>query len=420
MTQQMHIVVEAVGAQLIELADKNAHGFHAATIADFQDFARRAEAACVDALFFADFIGKPREQFGRRPLISFEPITALAAIAASTESIGLVATASTTFNQPYNVARQLASLDQVSAGRAGWNAVTSIQGHGNFGQSELAGKTTRYARAHEFTDVVRRLWTSWAPGYRDAPIDGFVDADRIDDVHFRGDHIDIDGWLDLPPSAQGSPVIFQAGSSEAGIAFAGRYADAVFGITPTKRGAHAARRRLRDAAAAEGRNPDDIRYLPGARIFVDRNGSRSGVDPTAGRMAIERILGVRLDGVGLHDPIPAAVVALRERVDANAATIAGTTSAFWDLVAEPGATLYDLIEAHYVSSGFLALSGSPEHIHDTMVDWLTTGAADGFVIGAGGYIDRFYSEVLPLLRASGHFRTRYSSTTLRGHLGLAQ
>lgn len=426
MNEPMALVVEAVGAQLCELAAADVSGFHPATIDDFTDFARRAEAAGVDALFYADFMGKPREQFARRPLIPFEPITALAAIAAHTSRIGLVATASTTFSEPYTVARQIASLDNVSHGRAGWNAVTSIQGHGNYGRTDLGPKTDRYARATEFTDAVLRLWRGWSANYRDAGMD-FVNTEAIDEVNFAGDHVRLSGWLDIPSDAQGRPVIFQAGSSDAGIDFASHFADVVFGITPTQAGARRLRSQLRDAAERHGRDPDSIRFLPGARVFVDADGHESadGQESAASsepssliRATMGPLLGVPIGDLDVDAPLPAELVARRESVDTSTATISGTVNAFWDMAEEHGATLRSMYRQHHRSSGFLTLEGSGAHIAERMMRWVDEGAADGFVLGAGGPIDDFYDQVMPLLRACGAVRTRYETTTLREHLGL--
>ncbi|WP_019203136.1 NtaA/DmoA family FMN-dependent monooxygenase [Tsukamurella sp. 1534] len=411
----LHLIVEAVGAQLPELADRARRGgAPVAGIGDFLDFAERAEDARVDGLFYADFLGKPRAQFGSRPLIPFEPLTALSAIAARTSRIGLVATASTTFAEPYGIARQIASLDNISGGRAGWNIVTSIQGAGNYGLESLPDKDERYERAAEVTDAVLALWSSWRDGYLGAGT-GFVNTAAIDDVRFSGRHVAIDGWLDVPSDAQGRPVLFQAGSSASGLTFAARYADAVFGINPSRAGAIRSRDRLRALAAAQGRDPDAVRYLPGVRLFVDQE--VSSVEPPGLRAGLASVLGVPLAGLDPDAPLPAAVLAARASVDTQSAAITGTAEGLWDLAAEPGTTLRELLRVYGAGSGFLTLTGSAEAIAATLLDWADAGAADGFVIGAGGSVDAVYERVLPLLRAAGRFRTDYAGRTLRAHLG---
>ncbi len=409
----IHLVVEAVGAQLPELAERARRGGpRVASPDDFLDFAARAEDAGVDALFYADFLGKPRAQFAARPLIPFEPLTALSAIAARTTSIGLIATASTTFSEPYTLARQIASLDNLSGGRAGWNIVTSIQGAGNYGQ-DLAAKDERYARAAEVTDAVLALWASWDPAYR-RPRSGFVDTDAIADVHFSGAHVALDGWLDVPSDRQGRPVLFQAGSSAAGLTFAARYADAVFGINPSRSGAIRTRTRLRELAAAQGRDPGAVKYLPGVRLFVDDE--LVTVESPGLRDAVGALLGVPLGGLELDAPLPDRILAARGRVDTQSAAITGTLEGLWDLAAEPGTTLRELLCVYRNGSGFLSLAGSARSIADTLIGWVDDGAADGFVLGAGGSVDEVYRQVIPLLRAAGRYRDHYAGSTLRDHL----
>ncbi|AUN40398.1 hypothetical protein ASU32_10635 [Tsukamurella tyrosinosolvens] len=411
--RRIHLVVEAVGAQLPELADRVRRGGRTvAGIDDFIGFAARAEAAAVDGLFYADFMGKPRAQFAARPLIPFEPLTALAAIATATQRIGLIATASTTFTEPYTLARQIASLDNLSSGRAGWNIVTSIQGAGNYGR-DLAAKDDRYARATEVTDAVLALWESWDPAYR-FPRTGFVNTTAIADVHAAGEHVALDGWLDVPSDRQGRPVLFQAGSSAVGTTFAARYADAVFGINPSKSGAVGARTRLRALAAAHGRDPDSVKYLLGVRLFVDDELDTR--EPPGLRDTVGALLGVSLAGLDPDAPLPERIVAARQTVDTQNASITGTVEGLWDLASEHGTTLRELLAVYRNGSGFLSIAGSAASIASTLIEWVDAGAADGFVIGAGGPVDEVYRQVVPLLRAAGRYRDNYTGTTLRHHL----
>jgi FMN-dependent oxidoreductase (nitrilotriacetate monooxygenase family) len=410
----IHLIVEAVGAQLPELAHRARHGGPpVAGLPDFLDFAERAEAAKVDALFYADFMGKPRGQFASRPLIPFEPLTALSAVAAHTERIGLVATASTTFNEPYSIARQIASLDNLSGGRAGWNIVTSVQGAGNYGLENLPHKDDRYARAAEVTDAVLDLWASWRSGYLDGR-NGFVDVTAIDNVRKAGRFITLDGWLDVPSDVQGRPALFQAGSSAPGLTFAARYADAVFGVNPSRVGARRARERLRSLAAAQGRNPDDVAYLPGVRLFVDAD--ISDEEAPGLRARLSAVMGVPLEGLDPDLPLPASVLAARDGVDTQSAKITGTVEGLWDLACEEGTTLRELLRVYNAGSGFLTVAGSAESIAATLLDWVDYGAADGFVIGAGGSVDAVYDKVLPILRSTDRLPADYVGGTLREHL----
>jgi len=237
----------------------------------YQDLAQRAEAALFDSIFFADqlALGGDVAQAARTWL---EPVTVLAAIAVATNRIGMIATASTTYTEPFNLARQFASLDHISNGRVAWNIVTSwlAAAARNFGGSGQVSHADRYARGEEFMTVVKALWDSWA---EDAVIDDraggqYARAERIRPINHRGDFYQVAGPLNLPRCPQGRPVLVQAGSSDTGRRFAARHADAVFTAHVEKATAQEFYADLKALAAAEGRNPKEVLILPGLSAMI--------------------------------------------------------------------------------------------------------------------------------------------------------
>src|SRR5271167_865354 len=237
----------------------------------YQDLARRAEAALFDSVFFADqlALGGDVAQAARTWL---EPLTVLAALAVSTSRIGLIATASTTYTEPFNLARQFASIDHISNGRAAWNIVTSwlATAAANFGGDGQVSHADRYTRGEEFMTVVNALWDSWAA---DAVVDDrasgvYAKADRIRPINHRGDFYQVAGPLNIPRCPQGRPVLVQAGSSDTGRRFAARHADAVFTAHLDKGSAREFYADLKSLAAAEGKSPDEILILPGLNAAI--------------------------------------------------------------------------------------------------------------------------------------------------------
>src|SRR5437660_1070913 len=232
----------------------------------YQDLARRAEAALFDSIFLADQLALG-EDVAQAPRIWLEPITTLAALAVATSRIGMIATASTTYTEPFNLARQFASLDHISNGRVAWNIVTSwlATAARNFGGTDQVTHADRYARGEEFMTVVKALWESWA---EDAVVDDrvgghYARADRIRPINHRGDFYQVAGPLNMPRCPQGRPVLVQAGSSDTGRRFAARHADAVFTAHVAKETAQEFYADLKALAAAEGRSPDQMLILPG-------------------------------------------------------------------------------------------------------------------------------------------------------------
>ncbi len=397
----------------------------------YQDLAQRAEAAKFNSVFLADqlALGDDVAQAARTWL---EPITVLAALAVSTSRIGLIATASTTYTEPFNLARQFASIDHISNGRAAWNIVTSwlATAARNYGGAGQVSHADRYARGEEFMTVVKALWDSWA---EDAVVDGrasgiYARPDRIRPINHRGDFYQVAGPLNMPRCPQGRPVLVQAGSSDTGRRFAARHADAVFTAHMEKATAQQFYADLKALAAAEGRAPDQVLILPGLSPMI------ASTEAEARRLAREvnelsdiEVGRKRLSGrFGGHDfshlpldrpltpadfPDPGSVEAARSR-----------TEVIINFVRRENATLRQLLAYLAGARGHFTAAGTPEQIADLIEDWFTDGAADGFNIMPPllpAQLDVFSAEVIPLLQRRGLFRTEYAGTTLREHYGLA-
>src|SRR5579863_1137007 len=395
------------------------------------DLAQRAEAAKFDSIFLADqlALGGDVAQAARTWL---EPITVLAAIAVATQRIGLIATCSTTYTEPFNLARQFASIDHISNGRAAWNIVTSwlATAASNFGDEGQVSHADRYTRGEEFMTVVKKLWDSWA---EDAVLDDraagiYAKADRIRPIDHRGDFYQVAGPLNMPRCPQGRPVLVQAGSSDTGRGFAARHAEAVFTAHLEKATAQEFYTDLKRRAAGEGRNPDQVLILPGLSAMI------AATEFEAQRLAREvnelsdvevgrRRLSNRFGG---HDfshlpldrplapedfPDPGSVEAARSR-----------TEVIINFVRREKATLRQLLAYLAGARGHFTAAGTPEQIADLIEDWFEDGAADGFNIMPPilpAQLDVFSAEVIPILQRRGLFRTEYTGATLREHYGLA-
>jgi FMN-dependent oxidoreductase (nitrilotriacetate monooxygenase family) len=398
----------------------------------YQDLARRAEAARFDSIFLADqlALGEDVAQAARSWL---EPITTLAALAVSTSRIGLIATASTTYTEPFNLARQFASLDHISNGRIGWNIVTSwlAAAAGNYGDAGQVSHADRYARGEEFMAVVKALWDSWA---EDAVIDDrtggrYAKADRIRPISHKGAHYQVAGPLNLPRSAQGRPVLVQAGSSDTGRRFAARHAEAVFTAHMEKATAQAFYADLKALVAADGREPDHVLILPGLSPMIGSTAAEAQrlarelnelSDPEVGRKRLSgRFGGHDFSHLPLDRPLtpedfpaPSSVEAARSR-----------TEVILNLVRREQPTLRQLLASLAGARGHFTMAGTPDEVANLIEDWFTDGAADGFNIMPPvlpHMLDVFSAEVVPLLQRRGLFRTEYAGMTLREHYGLAR
>ncbi|GGF58473.1 nitrilotriacetate monooxygenase component A [Azorhizobium oxalatiphilum] len=399
--------------------------------ADVQYYVRTAQLAergTFDSIFLADFPAlSDRPDY--RPFQSLEPTIVLATIAAATRHIGLIATASSTYNEPYNIARRFASLDHASGGRAGLNIVTTADpvSARNFGLKERLPHRIRYERAAEFADVVKALWDSWEDDalVGDKASARFVDTSRVHAIDHEGPHFSVAGPLNVPRPPQGRPVVVQAGGSDDGKDFAAAHADAVFSVAHSLPDAIDYARDLRARAAVYGRGPDDIRIFPGLVTVI------GGTEAEARRreeelwelVPIEYGLG-RLAGILQVDP---ASLDLDKPLPANLALPVDGMQTFFRgalTLAERGnLTVRQLIRAQGGGTGHRIIVGTPEQIADNIAEWFASGAVAGFnvmpdVIATG--LEAFVDHVVPLLRRRGIFRESYEGTTLRDHLGLAR
>jgi FMN-dependent oxidoreductase (nitrilotriacetate monooxygenase family) len=400
----------------------------------YRDLAERAEAALFDSIFLADQLALGGD-VTQAPRTWLEPITVLAALATATSRVGLIATASTTYTEPFNLARQFASIDHISNGRAAWNIVTSwlataAENYGGGGQ--ITGQIShadRYARGEEFMAVVKELWDSWAA---DAVIDDkaggfYARGEGIRAINHRGDFYGVAGPLNMPRCPQGRPVLVQAGSSDTGRRFAARHADAVFTAHMAKATAQEFYADLKNLAAAEGRNPAQVLILPGLSPMIGSTEAEAQrlarevnemTDPEVGRKRLSgRFGGHDFSHLPLDRPLvpedfpdPSSVEAARSR-----------TEVILNLVRRDKPTLRQLLGYLAGARGHYVMAGTPDEVADLIENWFTDGAADGFNIMPPllpAQLDVFSAEVIPLLQRRGLFRTEYSGTTLREHYGL--
>jgi FMN-dependent oxidoreductase (nitrilotriacetate monooxygenase family) len=394
------------------------------------ELAQKAEAAKLDGVFFADVPGL-WSATAYRPAAHLEPITRLAAIAARTERIGLIATASTTFYEPYNLARLFSSLDLISGGRAGWNIVTTQSSAvaRNFNLTELPSAEERYARAQEFIDVVTKLWDSWEDDaiLADRESGLYFDPDKVHAIEHVGLHYQVEGALTAPRSAQGRPVYVQAGSSNEGRAFAARNAEAIFTAHQTIEDAQAFYADIKSRAARLGRNPDHVKVLPGISPFLGDTEAEarelqeyvnSLTVPAYGRAQLATLAGVSLDDLDLDEKVPASLFGgAGDVLDNNRSRLQVVAN----IVQRDQPTLRQLLHRLAGARGHNVVAGTPTQVADIITAWFQGGAADGFNVMPPLYpqlLDAFTDQVVPILQDRGLFRTEYVGGTLREHYGL--
>lgn len=401
--------------------------------AHYVELAQTAERGKFDFVFFADNVNvreaRP-EALSRSAqyIANFEPLTLMAGLAAVTSRIGFVSTASTSWNEPYNIARKFASLDHISGGRVAWNIVTSsVDGEArNFGRDRLEDHALRYERAREFTNIVCDLWDSWADDafLRDKESGIFFDPAKVRALNHRGKFYNVAGPLNVPRPPQGHPVLVQAGSSNDGRAFAAEFAEAVFGNPLTIEWAQGYYTDLKQRAATFGRAPESMLIMPGISTYVGRTAKeaqdlydemQARVDPVVGIEMLSAVLGVDVSGYPIDGPLP----------DLDRSHV-GSQASFdnWtELARNEKLTIRDLCLRVVGARGKSVIVGSAVQIADHMQTWFENGAADGFNIMAPylpGQHDAFVDLVIPELQERGLFRTEYEGTTLRENLGLAR
>jgi FMN-dependent oxidoreductase (nitrilotriacetate monooxygenase family) len=394
----------------------------ASVFAAYEQSTRAAERGLLDAVFFADSPGLAIFRAGYFPQVGFDPLEIIAALSRSTTDIGLVATASTTYSAPYDLARRFATIDHLSGGRAGWNIVTTryAGAAGNFGLKAHPAHDERYERADEFVSVVTKLWESWDEAAVVAdPVSGvWADTSLIRPVEFKGRFFSVSGALTLPRSPQGRPAFAQAGSSGPGVDLAGARADLVFTAQPSIEAGRVFRDTVRAAAVRHGRSGDDVLVMPGVAYVLGstssearalRDALENAVDPEFRWRNLAHNAGLDASLIDPAKPLSDEVIAKASR-----------TSRTDDILRLGREKPFSEVAALFTGlPGGLEFTGTPEEFADLIESWVTAGAADGFtlqptILPSG--IELFTEHVVPLLQKRGLFRTSYTASTLRGHL----
>jgi len=383
-----------------------------------------AERGKFDFVFFADGLNSFP---GMHPsmVLRFEPLTLLGALTAMTTRIGLAVTASTTYTEPYNLARMLASLDHLSGGRMAWNIVTGAfaEAAANFSAAKHPPHEQRYAIAAEFVEVAKGLWDSWEEDalMMDKASGHFVDASKMHVLGHEGEFYHVKGPLNITRPPQGYPVFMQAGASDTGVSFAAAVAEVVFTVQQNKDVAVAFAHRLKDAAQQCGRDPAHLKVMPGICPIVGSTNAEAKAklaelgaltDPAYAMKVLSERMGQDLSSYPLDGPVP--VLPPSTIMQGHAITLAETAR-------RRNMTLRELRDFVGMSMGHKLICGTPEQIADEMEEWFNDGAADGFNLlppwFPGGLSD-FVDHVVPVLQKRGSFRVDYTGRTLREHLGL--
>ncbi|MEH2473349.1 FMN-dependent oxidoreductase (nitrilotriacetate monooxygenase family) [Nitrobacteraceae bacterium AZCC 2161] len=396
----------------------------------YVQLAQTAERGKFDLIFLADAIATRDgnlQALCRWPqyMAYFDPLTLLAGIAAVTSHIGLVSTATTSFNEPYNLARRLASLDHMSGGRAGWNVVTSSnasEAH-NFGRDAHFGHAERYARAEEFVTVAKGLWDSWDDDafLRDRSSSLYFDPDKLHVLNHKGQNFAVRGPLNVARSPQGYPVLFQASASDTGKELAAQIAEVLFTPLHELEQAQKLYKELKDHAARYGRGPDDVLIMPGLNVVVaasDKDADeklrylQSMVHPDVGKELLSTALGgLDLSPYDVDEPLPDDIIE-RERNNRN-------SRVSYLLNGKP--TIREMYNSFSTGRGQRTVKGTPTSIVDQMENWFENRGVDGYLIQPPvlpASLDEFVDQIVPELQNRGLFRTEYTGTTLRENLGL--
>jgi len=397
----------------------------------YKRLAQTAERAKFDMAFLADGVAVRRDHnldsLSRSgQLVHFEPLTLLSALSAVTEHIGLVATASTTYNEPYHIARKFASLDYLSSGRAGWNVVTSASEAEakNFNRDKHMEHALRYERAREFLQVVTGLWDSWDDDafIRDKETGLYFEPTKLHVLNHKGKHFSVKGPLNVARPPQGYPVIVQAGASEDGQDFAAQTAEVIFTAQQTLEEAQAFYAGIKGRLAKYGRSPDHLKIMPGVFPVIGHTEKEAKekydqlqnlIHPSVGLALLSgNIGGFDLTSYPLDGPLPELPETNLNKSRQKLVT---------DLARRENLTIRQLYQAIAGARGHWTIWGTPEQIADRLEEWFINDAADGFNLMPPylpGGLDDFVDLVLPILRQRGLFRTEYEGRTLRENLGL--
>lgn len=393
----------------------------------FKELAKTAERGKLDMLFLADSLSIDSKSHPN-VLTRFEPFTLLSALAQVTSKIGLTATASTTYSEPFHIARQFASLDHLSNGRAGWNVVTSsIESTAlNFSGEKHLEHHLRYQRAEEFVEIVKGLWDSWEEDafIRNKETGEFFDKEKMHELNHKGEYFSVRGPLNVSRTPQGQPVIIQAGSSGDGKALAAKTAEVIFTAQNHLESAQEFYQSIKEQAAEFGRDPEKIAIMPGIfPIIADTEEAAQAkykelqdlIIPSVGLQILQNYLGgIDLSAYPLDGPLP--------KLDAEASNAVKSRFKLVQEMAErDNMTIRELYKYVAGSRGHHIFVGTPEQLADKMQEWVDTKACDGFnimppLLPEG--IEVFVDQVVPILQERGVFRKEYEGTTLREHFGL--
>ncbi|MFC5694767.1 LLM class flavin-dependent oxidoreductase [Pseudomonas sp. GCM10022186] len=394
----------------------------------YRNIARISERGTLDAIFLADGPALAGD-VARQPAGRLEPTVLLTAVALATRHIGVIATASSTYNDPFNLARRFASIDHISGGRVAWNVVTNAGDAAaqNFGLAGAPLHVDRYDRADEFVDIAVKLWDSWEDDaiIGDAARGLFADPAKVHTLDHVGRHFSVKGPLNVPRSPQGRPVLVQAGSSEGGKALGSRWADAIFTTQTTLADGLAFYQEMKGRARAWGRNPEHLKIMPGlstvigsteaeARARFDHLNSFIGEGGLINQVA--QRLGIPVEELDLDAELPWQRIGPVNDFEKGSH---GFLEAQINLARRERLTVREL--SRRILVGHRLIVGTPEQVADTLEEWFLAGAADGFNIMPDSFpsgVEIFVDEVVPLLRKRGVFRHEYSGSTLRDHLGL--
>ncbi|MHA3703256.1 NtaA/DmoA family FMN-dependent monooxygenase [Jatrophihabitans sp. YIM 134969] len=400
------------------------------TLRYFTDIARTAERGLLDAVFLADNLAIAEYRATYLPQTLFDPAMVMAALAGVTERIGLIATGSTTYSKPWDLARRFATLDHLSGGRAGWNIVTTITplAAAAFGEAAHPDHDDRYQRAHDFVDAALAVWDSWdddaVVGDRERGV--WAERSAVHHVRHHGPFHDVDGILPFPRPPQGRPVLVQAGQSPAGMGLAARFAELVFSGPTTMEQAVAFRADLHARVTDAGRDPAHVPVLPAMTITL--GGTEAEARAKSARLdelvsadfRWQNALwtaGFDPDGFDPDLPLPSSLWEDPTNTASQAQRL------FAAARARPEASLREVAADVSGGAGQLHFVGTPEQLADQIVAWQDAGAADGFTLMGSTLpyeLDAFVDHVVPLLQQRGRFRNEYTGSTLRDHLGLAR
>lgn len=425
---KLGLFLMGTGHHIASWRHQSVPGKSAINIKFYQEIASIAEKGKLDMLFLSDGLSFDKHSHPAE-LVRFEPFTLLGALSVVTKHIGLAATATTTYNEPFHIARKFLSIDHLSNGRSAWNVVTSYYQTEarNFTKKQHLDHSIRYKRAEEFVSVVKGLWDSWEEDALlcDKESGQYFDDNKLHGLHHQGEFFSVEGPLNSSRSPQGRPVIIQAGSSEEGINLAAKTADVIFTAQQTLEGAQDFYKKVKDKAIQYGRSPADIKIMPGLSIYTGRTKEEAEgkyhqlqelITPEVGLQILSEYLGdFDLTPYPLDGPLPSNIPETNMNQSRRKLLI--------ELAERENLTIRELSKHVAGSRGHRIIFGDPQQIADQMEEWFVNKAADGFNLMLPYFPDSltdFVELVVPELQKRGLFREEYEGVTLRENLGLRE